>query len=109
VSKEIREAKQILNTKHCCANTPQMATDSRKNKAEREKQLLDSQKIEAALLAEMNRAREFDRKMLQGAKPIQDDTLLMKDEKSLSRAEKITREGHGMLERVQKIVMTPRL
>jgi hypothetical protein len=109
VSKEIREPKRILNTKHCCANTPQMATGSRKSKAEREKQLLDSQKIEAALLAEMNRSREFALKMLPSAKPIQDDALLMKDEKALSRAETITREGHGMLERGQKLVMTPRL
>jgi hypothetical protein len=109
-TKNYQAGSRVLKTAHDYAKAGQTATEANKSMAEREKQLVEPQKLEATLLEEISRSGKIGRKVIQGTKLIHSDMLtMMKDEKTLSRAEKITREGHGTLERGQKIVMTPRL
>ncbi len=106
--KRFQEAACFLKTQHDCAKAGQMAIEARKEMANK---VVALQNLADMLPEEITRSAGAGRKIMHGAKLSRNAMLLlmMKDEKALSRAEKITREGHGMLERGQKIVMTPRL
>jgi hypothetical protein len=110
-SKRFQEAVCFLKTQHDYTTAGQMTIEPRKGMANREKQVIGLQNFADMLPEEITRSAGAGRKIMHGAKLSRNAMLLlmMKDEKALSRAEKITREGHGMLERGQKIVMTPRL
>jgi len=105
------EANGVLKTQPDYSNSEQTTTEAQTRMAHQEKQLIWLPNLKPMLLEEMNSSAKAGRKILSGAKLIPDGMvlLMMKEEKALSRAEKITREGHGTLERGQKIVMTPRL
>jgi hypothetical protein len=109
-AKDFQEAMSILQTKRDYAKARQMMTQADKTLADGEKLLSNAQRIDAKLLQEIKRTGEAGRKMMKGARLMRDGlTMAMKDEKALSRAHKITREGQGMLERGQKIVAAPQL
>jgi hypothetical protein len=109
-SKTLQEAMRILETKQDYAKARQMITEADKTMADGEKLLTDAQRIDASLLQEIRKTGEAGRKMMQGARLIRNGiTMMMKDERALSRAHKITREGQGLLERSQMIVTAPQL
>jgi hypothetical protein len=107
-SKKFQEAMRILETRQDYAKARQMITEADKTVADGEKLLTEAQRIDASLLQDIRRTGETGRKLMQGARLMRNGiTMMMKDEKALSRAHRITREGQGMLERSQKIVMAP--
>ena len=108
-SRKCQEAMRILEPKRDHTKAGQMTTEANKRMADGEKQLIEVQKLDALLLEEIGGFGEPSQKMTHGTKLMRNGMPLMKDEEALSSAQKITREGQGMLERGQKIVMTPRL
>ncbi len=79
--------------------------------ADRETHIFWPHGLGLMLTEETSGSIEAGQKIMRGAKVIPSGmlVLMMKDDKTLSGAERTTREGHGMLERGQKILMTPRL
>ncbi len=105
------EANGVLKTQPDYSNSEQTTTEAQTRMAHQEKQLIWLPNLKPMLLEEMNSSAKAGRKIMRGAKLVSGGILLlmMKDDKTLSRAERNTREGHGTLERGQKILMTPRL
>jgi hypothetical protein len=109
-SKKLQEAMRNLETKQDYAKARQMITEAGKTMMDGEKLLAHAQRIDARLLQDIKRTGEAGRKMMEGARLMRNGmTMMMKDEKALSRAHKITREGQGMLDRSQKIVTSAQL
>jgi hypothetical protein len=102
---------RALKTQFDWTNFEQITTQAQARLASQEMRLFWPHDLRLMLTEETSGSVEAGRKIMRGAKLVSGGILLlmMKDDKTLSRAERDTREGHGTLERGQKILMTPRL
>jgi hypothetical protein len=109
-SKKMQEAMKILETGKDYAKARQLMTEADKTMKQGQELIASAEKIDATMLQELRRGEEAGREMMKGAKLMRNGMqMMMKDEQALSRATRLTREGHGMLERGQKVVMSRQL
>jgi hypothetical protein len=102
---------RLLKTQFGLTNCEQATTQAQARLAKQEMQIFWPHDLRLMLTEETNGSVEAGRKITRGASLVPGEIILpmMKDDKTLSRAERNTREGHGMLERGQEILMKPRL
>jgi len=95
----------ILETNNDNAELEHMMTEADKAVAKGDNMLAHAHRIDIGLPQDIKRYEELNRKMMKAARLVRSGMLMMVEhEQALSRAHNNMREGHGMLDRTQKIV-----